>query len=128
MISIVLQISLEDGARREVRSALWQRPVRELVEFHLDLDTKVRITVRPDATQSFGAFEDCAVEPCSLECPRGGKSGNSRPDYSNAIYALQFHVPVSHPLARCPLRSKFDGKIGRLSTLTLVCGSAPSRY
>ena len=81
MISVVLQISLEDWTRREVRSALGQSPVRELVEFLLDLDAKVRITVRPDAAQPFGAFEDCAVEPFSLECLRRGKSGNSRPDY-----------------------------------------------
>jgi hypothetical protein len=95
-IGIVLQVFLEDGARREVWSALGQRPVRELVELLLDLDTKVRITVRPDAAQPLGALEDCAVEPFSLEGLRGRESGNSRPDYSNVLYALQFHLSVSH--------------------------------
>src|SRR5215468_10410632 len=96
MISVVFKISLEDGTRREVRSVLGQRPVRKLVEFLLDLDTKVRITVRPDAAQPFGAFEDCAVEAFSLECLRRGQSGNPRPDYCNVLYALQFHRPVSY--------------------------------
>ena len=73
LIGIVLQVFLEDGTRREVWSALGQRPVRELVELFLDLDTKVRITVRPDAAQPFGAFEDCAVEPFSLKGLRGGE-------------------------------------------------------
>ena len=92
-IGIVLQVFLEDGSRREIRSALGQRPVRELVEFLLDLDTKIRITVRPDAAQPFGAFEDCAVEPFRLKGLRRGESGNSRPNDSHALYIFQIHLP-----------------------------------
>jgi hypothetical protein len=62
----------------------------------LDLDTKVRITVRPDAAQPFGAFEDCAVEPFSLKGLRGGESSNSRPDYSNVLYVPQVHLLLSY--------------------------------
>jgi hypothetical protein len=88
MISIVLDISLEDWTRGEGRGAVGQRPIRELVEFFLDRHTKVRITNRPNAANPFGTFEDCAIEPLRLEGLRRGKSGNSRSDYSNALYAF----------------------------------------
>jgi hypothetical protein len=95
MISTVLDISLEDWTRGEGRSAVGPRPIRELIEFFLDLDTKVRITNRPNAANPFGTFEDCAIEPLILEGLRRGKSGNFRSDYSNARF--QFHLPVSNP-------------------------------
>jgi len=43
----------------------------------------------------FGTFEDCAIEPLTLEGLRRGKSGNSRSDYSNARF--QFHLSLSNP-------------------------------
>jgi hypothetical protein len=127
MISIVVEISLEDWTRGEGWSAVGQRPVRELVEFFLDLDTKVRITDRPNAANPFGTFEDCAIEPFSLEGLRRGKSGNSRSDYSNALSPFnstcQSPTPSSLPLTNGSRPPRFSAKRYTLATFAFDIAS-----
>src|SRR5262245_17684441 len=55
---------IEKGrTRRELGGIFWQWPIGELIEFALNLDAEIEISVSPHAARCQTTFEERAVEP-----------------------------------------------------------------
>ena len=103
----VIEVLLDDRARREIGRALGQRPIGNLVELTLDLQPEVGITVPPNAAQHVRTLEQRAVEALGDQRARGHQPRHPCADDADrldrrpvhhrpALKTSQNAAPISH--------------------------------
>jgi len=91
MIRVVGEIVSDRWAGRKTRRFLWKWPIGELVKFFLNLDAKVGVAIRPNATEDGVTFEQRAGETLGHQHPGRAEARHAGADNSNGVDVCEVH-------------------------------------